>query len=86
MNRGSRRAGLRCRCRPAGRDHQQAKADDVGQGVGDLIGRSRILNASGEPIGNTQALLDLAERQHSAVGRQQPAVEFLGHDRLAGHG
>jgi hypothetical protein len=30
--------------------------------VRDLIGRSRILNASGEPIGNTQALLDLAQR------------------------
>jgi hypothetical protein len=69
----------------AGRDHQQAKANDVGQGVGDLIGRPRILDAGGKPSGDTQALLDRAERQHPAVGRQQPAVE-LGHDRLAGDG
>ena len=53
----------------AGRDHQQAKADDVGQGVGDLIGRPRIVDAGGDPISDTQALLNLAERQHTAVGR-----------------
>jgi hypothetical protein len=69
----------------AGRDHQQAKADDVSQGVGDLIGRPRIVDAGGKPISDTQALLDLAERQHPAIGRQQPAIE-LGHHRLAGHG
>jgi len=71
--------------RVAGCDHQQAKADDVGQSVGDLIGCSRIFDAGGEPIGDPQALLDLAQRQHPTVGRQQPAVE-LGHHRLAGHG
>jgi hypothetical protein len=51
--------------------------------VGDLIGRPRIFDAGGEPIGDTQALLSLAQRQHPAVGRQQPAIE-LGHHRLAG--
>ena len=71
--------------RVAGCDHQQAKADDVGQSVGDLIGCSRIFDAGGEPIGDPQAFLDLAQRQHPTVGRQQPAVE-LGHPRLAGHG
>ena len=82
---GDRAAGPRRRCRPQpsaiiGRRKRMMSARVC---VSDrALG---ILDASGEPIGNTQALLDLAERQHSAVGRQQPAVEF-GHDRLAGHG
>jgi hypothetical protein len=35
--------------------------------VSDLIGRPRILDAGGEPIRDTQALLDLAQRQHPSV-------------------
>lgn len=69
----------------AGRNHQQATANDVSQSEGDLIGRSRIYDTGCETSGDTQAFLDLAERQDPAIGRQQPAVEF-GHHRLAGHG
>src|SRR3954447_12122991 len=54
----------------AGRDHQQAKANDVGEGVGDLIGRTWVLDAGGKTIRDTQALLNLTERQDSAIGRQ----------------
>jgi hypothetical protein len=53
--------------------------------VSDLIWRPWILDAGGDPISDTQAFLDLAKRQHPAVGRQQPAVEF-GHHRLARDG
>ena len=52
--------------------------------VGDEIGIARIVDAAGEPLGDAQPLLDLAQQQHAAVGRQQPAVE-LGHDGLAGN-
>jgi len=36
--------------------------------MGDLIGCSRVLDAGSEPISDTQALLDLAERQHPGIG------------------
>ena len=52
--------------------------------VRDLIGRTRIHDAGGEPIGDAKALLDLAQNQNAAVRRQQTAVEF-GDDRLAGN-
>ncbi len=66
----------------AGADHQQPKANDVGQAVGDLIRRSRINYAGGEPIGDAKAPLDLAQSQNPAVRRQQAAVEF-DHNGLA---
>ncbi len=49
----------------AGGDHQQAEADDVGEGVHDLVGRARIVDAGGQPLGDTQPLLDLAQHQHA---------------------
>ena len=51
----------------ARRDHQQPKADDVRHRVGDLVGRAGILDAGGQPISDAKALLDLAQRQHTAV-------------------
>jgi len=60
----------------AGADHQQPKANDVGQAVRDLIRRPRINHASGEPIGDAKALFDLAQRQNAAVRRQHAAVKF----------
>ena len=60
----------------AGRDHQQAKANDVGQSMRDLPGIARILQAGGHALGHTQAPLDLAQRQNAAVRRQQAAVEI----------
>jgi hypothetical protein len=44
-----------------------------------------VNHASGEPIGDAKAPLDLAQRQNPAVRRQQPAVEF-DHNRLAARG
>src|ERR1019366_2207423 len=41
------------------RDHQQAKAEDVGKAVCDQVGRARVHHAGGEPIGDAKALLDL---------------------------
>ena len=59
----------------AGRDHQHAEADDVGEAVPDALRRSRVVEAAGQAIGDAEAALDLAQRQHAAVGGQPPAVE-----------
>jgi hypothetical protein len=66
----------------AGGDHEQPEADDVGQPVRDLRRRPRIVEAAGEPVGDAEAALDLAQRQDAAIGGQLPAVE-AGHQRLA---
>lgn len=50
----------------------------------DEIGIARIGDAAGEPLGDAQALLDLAQQQHAAIGRQVTAVEF-GDDAFAGN-
>ena len=68
----------------ARRDHQQSKANDVGEAVRDLIGRTRVFDAGGQAIGDAKALLDLAQHQNAAVRRQQTTVEF-GDDGLAGN-
>ena len=66
----------------AAADHQQPKADDVGERVRDLIRRARVYHAGGEPIGDAKALFDLAQNQNPAVRRQQTTIEF-GDDCLA---
>src|SRR5208282_6067464 len=53
-------------------DHQQAKADDVGQAVRDLIRRARVHQAAGETIGDAKALLHFAQRHNAAVRRRKP--------------
>ena len=68
----------------AGRDHQQPEADDIGQAMNDLIRRSWVIDARGEPIGDTQTLLDLAQGQQAGIGRQQSAIE-PGHNGFAGN-
>ena len=62
-------------------DHQQAKTNDVGERVRDLLRRTRIDDAGGHAFGDAKTLLDLAQNQHAGVRRQQPAVE-LGDDLL----
>jgi len=52
----------------AGADHEQAKANDVGERVGDEIGIARITDAAGEPLRDVHALLDLTQQQHAAIG------------------
>ena len=51
----------------AGADHQQPKPDDIRQAVGDLIGRPRINQARGQPIGDPKPLFDFAQRQNAAI-------------------
>ena len=48
----------------ARRDHQQPKADDVGERVRDLVRRARVLDAGGHAIGDAKPLLDLAQNQN----------------------
>jgi len=52
--------------------------------VCDQLGRARVHHAGGEPIGDAKALLDLAQHQNAAIGREQTAIEF-GDDGLAGN-
>jgi len=58
------------------RDHQQPKADDVGERVRDLIRRARVHHTGGEPIGDAKPLLHLAQNHNPAVRGQQTAIEF----------
>ena len=64
------------------RDHQQPKADDVGERVRDQIGRARVFDARRHAIGDAKPLLHLAQNHNPAIRRQQTAVEF-GDDCLA---
>ena len=66
----------------ARRDHQQAKANDVGYRMRDMVGSARVLDAGGHALGDAKAALDLAQSQNTAVRRQLAAVEF-DHDILA---
>ena len=67
----------------AGRDHQHAEPQDVGNAVPDPLGQARIVDAGGQAFGNAEPLLDLAQDQHAGVGGELPAVE-AGDDGLAG--
>ncbi|MBB4268033.1 hypothetical protein GGD89_003687 [Roseospira visakhapatnamensis] len=51
----------------AGRDHQRAKGDYVGQRVLSAGGVSGIVQAGGQPSGQPAASLDLAQHQKAAV-------------------
>ena len=67
----------------AGRDHQQAEAQHLGEAMLDALGRTRIVDARSETFSHAQARLDLAQRQQAAIGREGPSVE-AGNDGLAG--
>ena len=54
----------------AGGDHQQAEADQIGQTMNDLILRSRIIDARGEPLGHPETLVHLAQGKNAGVGGQ----------------
>ena len=41
----------------------------------ELLRRARIVDAGGETVGDFEPLLDLAQNQQAAVGRQPAAVE-----------
>ena len=59
----------------AGGDHQHAKADDLIEPMHDALGRPRVMDAGGEPLGDPQALLDLAQHQQPPIGGHHRAVE-----------
>ena len=59
----------------AGRDHQQAEAQDGGEVVLDPPRGARVVEADGEPLRKSQPALDLAQGQQAAIGGQLPAVE-----------
>jgi hypothetical protein len=54
----------------AGRDHQQAEADDLGQAVPDRLRRRGSSRQAAQAVGDAEAALDLAQRQHAAIGGQ----------------
>ena len=66
----------------ARRDHQHAKANDLGHRMRDMVGSARVLDAGGHALGDAKSALDLAQSQNPAVGGKPPAVEF-NHDILA---
>ncbi len=55
-----------------GGDHQQAEAQYVGEAVLDPIRRARIVDAGGEALGDAEALLDLTQRQQTAIAGEGP--------------
>jgi hypothetical protein len=65
-----------------GGDHQHAKANDLGQPVHHPLRRTRVLQARGQAIGQSQPSFDLAQGQQSAL-RRQPAAVKTGDHRLA---
>jgi hypothetical protein len=58
-----------------GSDHQQPEADQIGQAKNDLILRAWVIDARGEPLGDTQTLLHLAQGEKASIRRQQSAIE-----------
>jgi hypothetical protein len=61
--------------RIAGRDHQRAKADHLGQAVAHPLGRSWVLDAACQAPGEPEPPLDLRQQQHAGVRGQPAAVE-----------
>ncbi len=51
----------------AGRDHQQAETQDSGDAVPDPLRGARVVDTGGEPIGDAEPMLDLAQGQQATV-------------------
>ena len=49
------------------------------------LGITRVLDAGGEPFGDAQPLLDLAQDQQTTIRGEAPTIE-TGHERLADDG
>ena len=56
-------------------DGEQARCDHIGVGMGRARRIAPIGHAAGKQVGKTEPLLDPAQQQHAAVGRQPAAVE-----------
>ena len=63
----------------AGRDHEQAEADDLRQSMNDPPGRPRVFQARCKPVSDSQPLLDLPQAQHAGIRGQPPAIEAGDH-------
>ena len=63
----------------AGRDHEQAEADDLRQSMNDPPGRPGIFQARRKPVGNPKPLLDLPQAQHTGIRGQPSAIEAGDH-------
>ena len=50
-----------------GGDQQRAKADHLGETMAHPLGRARILDATRQPIGETEPAFDLGQHQHARV-------------------
>ena len=53
-------------------DHQHAEADDLVEAVQDPLRLTRVVDAGSQTSGDAEPLLDLAQRQQTAVGGQRP--------------
>ncbi len=51
----------------AGRDHQHAEADHVGQRVSDQRRIARVVQAPGQALRHAEPALDLAQHQHARI-------------------
>jgi hypothetical protein len=69
----------------AGGDHQQPEADNVGDRVHGAGRITRIVDTGGKTLGHLEPLLDRAQHQQAAIGRQPAAVK-AGDDFFAGNG
>lgn len=67
----------------AGRDHQQAKADDLVEPVHDALRVTRVPDARRQASGHVEALLHLAQHQQAAIGAKVAAVETGDHGLAA---
>ena len=66
-------------------NHQGTTADHLGQAMAHLPGRARMLDATGQPIGETAPALDLRQQRHTSVRGHPSTVEGDVY-RLAGDG
>ena len=58
-----------------GGDHQHTEANDLIQPVHDALGRSRVMDAVAEPLGDPQPLLNLPQHQKTPIRGHHRAVE-----------
>ena len=61
--------------RVAGGDQQRPVADHLGKAVPHPLGRSRIGDAAGQPLGDPEPPLDLGQHQHAGIRGQPTPIE-----------
>lgn len=61
--------------RIARRDRQGPEPNHLGQTVDHPIRRPRVLKAAGQPVGDTEPVLDLRQQQHAAIRGKATAIK-----------